>query len=495
MLLLGIDVGTTNLKVVLATPGGRVLAEHHEAYGVQRPREGWAEQNPHDWWQKTVCSTRQVLQKAGVGSGSVAAIGVSGQGCAVTLVDKAGAPVRPAILWMDTRSEPQCERLRDCCGDKILALSGKRPAPYNADPVLMWLGEHEPESLERAQCSLTSTGYITYRLTGRAVANVSDASILFAFDLAKDGWDDDLIEAFGLPRYLYPEVAACTEVVGGLTDEAARALGLNTGTPVIAGGEDTSSAGLAIGISKPGQAFLSLGTAGTLYAVQEKTTVHPQLLAFRHVLPQQLLLGGSMVAMGGALAWAGELFEKPIETLSQLAATSPAGAGGLLFLPYLSGELQPINDGNARALFFGLGFSTRQEDLVRAVFEGTAFAVRHNLELISQVGEPVEEIRAVGGPTRSALWCQIIADVTGYPLSVLADNAGAPLGNALLAARGIGLIDDVADAAQRAAVISQMFTPNNSNHDHYTQLYKIYASLYPQLKASFGALAALKEAR
>ena len=182
--------------------------------------------------------------------------------------------------------------------------------------------------------------------------------------------------------------------------------------------------------------------------------VHPQLLAFRHVLPHQLLLGGSVVAMGGAATWAAKL-EKSVETLGQLAAKSRAGAGGLLFLPYLSGELQPVDDGNARALTFSAsGFPRLERDMVRAVFEGTAFAIRHNLELISKIGEPIRDIRAVGGPTRNALWCQTIADVTGCPLSVLTDNAGAPLGNALLAALGIDLIEDVAEVAQKAAVIS-----------------------------------------
>src|SRR5690606_37687520 len=231
-------------------------------------------------------------------------IGASGQGCAVTLIDQDGQVIRPAIIWMDARAEAQAQRMRACCAEDILRRNGKQPAAYNADPVLLWLQEHEPESLARAQTSLTTTGYLNYRLTGRMVTNVSDASILFAFDLHEGRWSERLIASFGLPRRLYPPLTPCQEVIGELTAEAAAALGLAAGTPVIGGGEDTSSAGLAMGVARPGQAFLSLGTAGTLYIVEDSQIVHPQLLAFWHVLPGQILLGGSMVAVGGALEWA-----------------------------------------------------------------------------------------------------------------------------------------------------------------------------------------------
>ncbi len=396
---------------------------------------------------------------------------------------------------MDTRSEPQAELLRLCCQAEILQHNGKQPAPYNADPVLLWLLQNEPEAIAAAKTSLTSTGYINFKLTGQAVENQSDASILFAFDLANGGWSEELIAAFGLPRKLYPRTALSSEIIGTLTVKAAAELGLNPGVPVVAGGEDTSSAGLAIGVTEPGQAFLSLGTAGTIYIVEDKPIVDPHLLAFLHVLPGQTLLGGSIAAVGAGLNWIRKLFGAEFDylQLSEMARQSPPGAGGVIFLPYLSGELQPINDGNARGVFFGVSMSTTPSHMVRAVMEGAAFAIAHNIDIARGAGSTITELRAVGGPTQSDLWCRIIANITGYPLSVLANNVGAPLGNVLLAAAGINLIKDPAATARKVARISGQYEPNPKFRDRYVEMFAIYRRLYPQLKEQFAALAAIKD--
>jgi len=490
-LLLGIDIGTTNIKAVLATPDGRVVAQAHTGYPTYRPRPNHVEQDPEDWWQGAVTVTREVMGMVTAVPAQIIGIGISGQGCAVTLIDNKGEVVRPAIIWMDSRAEPQSEILRQTCAAAILQHNGKQPAPYNADPVLMWLQQHEPESIAAAQCSLTSTGYINFRLTGEPVENISDASILFAFDLANDTWSEDLIDAFGLPRKLYPRVTHSHEIIGGLTTLAARELGLRPGTPVIAGGEDTSSAGLAIGAGKPGQAFLSLGTAGTMYVVEESPTIHPQLLAFRHVLPDKHLLGGSMAAVGGALSWCRDLLGEHADfgTLTALAAQSNAGADGVIFLPYLSGELQPINDGNARGIFFGLSMRTGQPQFIRAVMEGAAYAIAHNVKIATEVGATIREIRAVGGPTRSPLWCQIMADVVGAPISVMVDNAGAPLGNTLLTAVGLGLITDPVATAESEAFVGHVYTPRPDHQEIYAPLFDMYQRLYPLLREEFATLA------
>jgi hypothetical protein len=235
-LLLGIDVGTTNVKAILATPEGRVVAQVTESYPLLTPRPGWVEQNPADWWQGTASVSRRVMALAEAAPEQVKAIGLSGQGAAAVLVDAAGEPVRPGIIWMDARSEAECGWMRATCGPEILRINGKQPGPYNMDPKLRWLAAHEPESLRKAAYSLTTTGYVTLKLTGEAVLNVSDASIPFAFDQAACDWSDELISCFGIERRLYPRVAACEDVIGGLRAEAAEAMGLRAGTPVIAGG-------------------------------------------------------------------------------------------------------------------------------------------------------------------------------------------------------------------------------------------------------------------
>lgn len=488
-LLLGVDIGTSNAKAVLADPAGNIVAEAQSGYETHFPHSGWAEQDPSDWWRGMVHAVRTILETPGIAPDAIAGIAVSGQGCAVTLIDSAGEVIRPAIIWRDARSEPQCEVIRQTVADEVLQRNGKSPGPYNADPTLMWLQEHEPESIERAQVSLTSTGYITYRLTGEPVMNISDASILFAYDLTTNDWSPTLIAAFGLPARLYPKVIPCTEIVGGLTQAAADDLGLTPGVPVVAGGEDTSSAGLALGVTEPGETLLSLGTASTMYIVQDSPHVHPALLAFAHVLPNQVLLGGSTIAGGGILDWCQQVYGAQISfsDLTEIAAQSPPGANNLLFLPYLSGEMQPINDGNARGVYFGMSTTTTQADMVRAAMEGMAYAIAHNISIADTAGTPITEIRAVGGPTRSVLWCQMIADISEYPVAVADENAGAPLGNVFLAAAGIGLIDSPA-AAKANVHVSQVYQPTPAHRERYLALFDIYRNLYPQLSASFKAL-------
>lgn len=489
-LLLGIDVGTTNTKALLATPDGKVVAQATATYPLLTPRPGWVEQNPDDWWQATAEAAAQAVRQADVSADQIAAIGVSGQGCAATLIDRQGRPLRPGIIWMDARSEAQCEQMRQRVGDRILSINGKQPAPYNFDPKLIWLQQHEPDVMRQAWRSLTTTGYINYRLTGEPVMNVSDASIPFAFDQQGCDWSEELIAAFNVPRRLYPRVAPSQQIIGALTAEAAAAMGLKAGIPVIAGGEDTSSAGLSVGVSKPGQAMLSLGTGGSIYIAQDKPLAHPQLLIFAHVLERQWFVGGTIVAFGASLAWCRDLLGyDDFNRMTALAAESEPGAHGLIFLPYLSGELQPINDGHARGVFFGLSLNTRQPQLIRAVMEGVAFSIRHNIQVAQEVGANLNELRAVGGPTRSPLWCQIIADITNQPLTVLRDNPGAPLGNVFLAAAAIGLIRDAGETAAQAAQVEHVYQPDPTQCALYDKLFAVYRQLYPCLKSQFSAVA------
>lgn len=488
-LILGIDVGTTNAKAILAAPDGRVVAQAAQGgYPLLTPRPGWVEQHPDDWWDATAQVAAQVMETAGAQPDQVKAIGLSGQGCAATLIDAAGQPVRPGIIWMDARSEAECAVMRQRSGERVFALNGKQPAPYNFDPKLVWLAAHEPESIQRARTCLTTTGYVNFRLTGEAILNVSDASIPFAFDQEACDWSEELIAAFGIPRHLYPRVAPCQTIIGGLLPEAAARMKLKAGTPVIAGGEDTSAAGLAVGVSQPGQAMLSLGTGGSIYIAQDKPLAHPQLLTFAHVLERQWFVGGTIVAFGASLAWCRELLgHADFDAMTTLAAQSAPGADGLLFLPYLSGELQPINDGHARGVFFGLNLNTRQPQMIRAVLEGVAFAMAHNIVVAQEVGATLTELRGVGGPTRSPLWCQIIADITNQPLTVLKDNPGAPLGDVFIAAAGVGLIPDAGAAAAQAAQIEHVYTPDAAQRGVYDHLFGVYRGLYPALKTSFAA--------
>ncbi|HEX5482262.1 MAG TPA: xylulokinase [Terriglobia bacterium] len=497
-LTLGIDVGTTTTKAVLADVEGKLFADAAKSYTYSKPCPDWVEQNPEDWWDAVCHTIRELLRQHPDARQRIAAIGVSGQGVASVLIDAQGRPLRPAILWLDSRSAPQSDELNRRCGERIAALSGKSPAPYNVEPKLLWVRQNEPEIWRRTSKNLTTTGYVTFRLTGRAVMNHSDAGICLAYDLARLAWSEELAELIGITTSIYCELAACHQVIGSVTPEAAEASGLPAGTPVIAGGEDTSSAGLAMGVTSPDTAQLSMGSASTVYVPLSRAVTDPRLLAFPHVVQGLTLVGGSMVGGGTAMDWTaavlggedGRASKEQLQSLTQGAAEVHPGSDGLIFLPYLAGELQPINDGFARGVFFGLDLSKTRGHMVRAVLEGTAFAIRQNLEITRDLGANTQKLVAVGGPTRNKLWCQIIADVTGLPVEVMHERGGAALGDAILAALGVGLITSARSMQQAHAQVIDGFTPDSRYAARYAELFAIYQELYPRLKDLFPRLAA-----
>jgi xylulokinase len=502
-LTLGIDVGTTTTKAVLANPSGEFLWDASASYEYSKPRPNWIEQDACVWWEAVCRVTRILLREHPEEGEHIAAVGVSGQGVAAVLLDRQGTLLRPAILWLDSRCASQAERLRRRHGQRIVAVSGKSAASYNFEPKLLWVAENEPETWARTWKVMTTTAYITFQLTGCPVMNHSDGGIFLAYDLARHAWSVRLIELMGLPARVYCDLAPCHQVIGSVTAAAGEATGLRAGTPVVAGGEDTSSAGLAMGVTSSATAQLSMGSASTVYVPLREMATDPRLLAFPHVLDGLTLIGGSMVAGGNAMDWIADMMRgrdrasaaKEIQALSEEARNVASGSNGLIFLPYLAGELQPINDGFARGVFFGLDLSKTRGHLIRSVMEGTAFAIKHNLAVTRSLGAQVQGLAAVGGPTRNAVWCQIIADVTGLPLQVMPERAGAALGDAILAAWGAGLIDSP-EAMQRAhASPGERFFPDGESHERYGELFEIYKDLYPCLRDLFPRLAQSAQSR
>jgi xylulokinase len=417
-------------------------------------------------------------------------VAVSGQGVAAVLLDGKGRVLRPAILWLDRRSAEDAEQLQNSWGDKIVSISGKPPASYNFEPKLRWIQRCEPEIWSRCWKAFTTTSFITYRLTGKPVMNHSDGGILLAYDLAGRRWSSELLALMDLPGSVYCELAESDAVIGQVNQAASADTGIPCGVPVVAGGEDTSSAGLAMGVLTSDTGQLSLGTANTVNVPVRHPVIHPQLLAFPHVLRDWTLIGGSLSSGGLAMEWIGRIVsgnstatsDELMNELTDGASTISPGSDGLIFLPYLAGELQPINDGFARGVFFGLNVEMGHAHLVRAVFEGNALAIEHNLSLAKTVGAAPRCLAAVGGPTRNALLCRIIADVTGLPVQVMDENGGSALGGAILAAKGIGMTSSIEAMQVAHARPREAYKPDAGSHSIYQKVFQTYVEIYPRLK-------------
>lgn len=434
-LTIGLDVGTSSAKAVVFDSEDGVLARGSHGYPTQTPEAGVAEQDPQGWWSASCQAVRAALADADVRPHDISALAVSGQGAALVLLGSRLEPMRSALIHLDQRASEQAARLAETpAGQAIARANGQRAGSWNAAAKLCWVREHEPHTYAATKGITSAAGYVLTRLTGELVQSQSDAGISDLFDLGSRQWSPEVLAELGIEPGLLPSVAPAIGVAGATTPEAARQLGLRPGTTVVAGGEDTSSAALAAGVIECEDTYLSLGSAGVVgVAVARGRIREPRLLTFPHVREEIDLLSGSMTSAGSALDWWSRVTgAEPAQLLSE-AATTAKGAGGLVCLPYLAGELHPVNDPHARGVLAGLSLASERAQLTRSIIEGAAAAVAHNLEVAVGAGARPGTLYATGGPTRSALWMQAVADATGRTVQVV-DEHGAALGDAILAA-------------------------------------------------------------
>jgi len=439
---LGIDVGTSSVKVVAVDAGGAVVAEAERPHALATPRPGWTEQRPEDWWAGACGALKEIAGR--LGERVPEAVGLSGQMHGMVPLDEGDRVIRPAILWNDQRTGEAAREIDRTVGRATLVARGGNPAITGFQlSKVVWLKRAEPESYARLRRVLFPKDYLGLRLTGRAVAEPSDASGSNCFHLATKSWDAEVLGAVGIEPELYPEVVASDAVVGGVGSEAAAATGLPTGLPVVAGAGDNAAAATGMGLSSadPTLGSASLGTSGVLFAPISGATPDPRgrVHLFCHADGGYYLLGVTLAA-AGSLQWLHDaLFEEmEFEALAGLAEASPAGARGVTFQPYLAGERTPYLDPELRGAFRGLSLASGRADLVRAVLEGVAFSLRDALEVMRPLAG-LERVLATGGGSRSRFWLQLLADALQLPLTQLEGAPGAAYGAALLAFRGTGM--------------------------------------------------------
>ena len=492
--LLGIDIGTSRAKAALVDPDGTVLGVAAADYPIAQPHPGWAEQEPEAWWRAAVQAVRGAVAQAGVAGREVAVIGVAGQMHGAVLLDSAGAPTRPAIIWPDQRSGAQVtEAIRAVGLARLGRLTGNRLATGFAAASLLWLLRHEPEPLAAADTLVLPKDYVRLKLTGRVATEVSDASGTLLFDVARRRWADELLTEWKLPHWLLPDVLESTQVAGELLPEAAEALGLAPGTPVAAGGADQACQALGSGLLDPGLASCTIGTGGQLLAPLTAPIYDPDLRlhTFCHTLPGRWYSMGATLAAGLALGWFREQLAPAGTTFDDLAreaATVPAGAEGLLFLPYLVGERTPHFDAQARGAFIGLTLSHGRAHMARAIMEGVAFALRDSLEAMRALGPGPAQIVAAGGGGSKQPWQGILASVFGLPVMSAAGPERTAVGAALLGGLAIGTYASPAEARARAVRYEPPVEPQPADMARYEELYAFYRELYPALKPGFAVL-------
>ena len=493
---LGIDIGTTAVKAMVVDGFGSVVGESESPLEVSVPRPGWAEQNPDDWWRGTVNAVRAACAQAGIRD--VKSIGLSGQMHSSVLLDKTDSALRPAILWNDVRTTAQCRFIENRVGEEGLRLLVGNPALEGfTAPKLLWMRDEEPRLYDRAQTLLMPKDYVRLLMTGEKATEPSDAAGTLLFDVRHIRWSDEMIAALELDPAILPPVLGSSEVTGGLTASAAEALGLAEGTPVVGGGADNAAAAVGSGVVEQGAMQTSIGTSGAVVAPIGSPRVDPgmRIHSFNHAIADTWYLMGVVLSAGAALDWFRRTLAAPNESpppyddLIAEAAGVPPGAGGLTFLPYLTGERTPHADPNARGVFVGMHTGHNRGHLVRSVMEGVVFALRDSLELMRQMGADATESVAVGGGARSEFWRRMQSDALGVPVVTVAPQGGAPYGAAALAAVGSGGYASVGEACRAWLRPFDRIEPDSRNSTAYGEGYQRYRSLYPRLKDHFAEYA------
>jgi xylulokinase len=490
------DLGTTGDKATLVDDQGQMVASQTTRYATDFGPGGKAEQNPQDWWDSVCLASRSLITSHPDGADQVEAISFSGQMMGAVLLDQRGEPLRPAIIWADTRSGQQTERLLATVDmERAYAITGHRLNPTYSLSKIMWVRDTEPDLFASVRHFLLAKDYIAFKLTGVIATDPSDASSTNAYDQSAADWSEELIEAAALPRSLFPPITASTTVIGGLTAEAAAATGLKQGTPVVMGGGDGPMAALGAGIVGPDSgAYCYLGSSSWVSLAADAPLHDPGMctMTFNHVIPGRFVPTATMQTGGASIEWIMDVLEPGVaDRYARLLGRLPqvqASADGLYFLPHLLGERSPYWNPRARAVFAGLARHHGPENMVRAVVEGVAFNLLTGLRAFTANGLPIERVDAIGGAANSAAILQVLADIWGVSVTPrdLADEATS-LGAAVVAGVGIGLFESF-EIAPELSTRGDELKPAAAETARAARSYEVFMDAYRRLEPWFETL-------
>ena len=485
MYYIGVDLGTSAVKLLLMDEEGKICKIVSKEYPLFFPHPGWSEQNPEDWFTKSMEGIRELTE--GIDKSQVAGIGCGGQMHGLVTLDKEDKVIRPAILWNDGRTGAETDYLNNEIGkDKLSQYTANIAFAGFTAPKILWMQKNEPENFKKVVKIMLPKDYLNYCLTGSFCTDVSDASGMLLLDVKNRCWSEEMLKICGITKEQLPKVYESWQVVGTLKPEIAKELGLSEEVKVVAGAGDNAAAAVGTGTVGDGQCNISLGTSGTVFissrefGVDENNALH----SFDHADGSYHLMG-CMLSAASCNKWWSEDILQTKDFAGEQAGIKKLGENQVFYLPYLMGERSPHNNPDARAVFFGMSMDTTRADMTQAVLEGVAFGLRDSLEVARSLGINIERTKICGGGAKSPLWRKIIANVMNMKVDIIESEEGPGYGAAILAAVGCGVFPSVEEAAKKLVKVVATEEPDAGLVTKYEERYQKFRKYYPLLKGQF----------
>jgi xylulokinase len=505
--VVGCDIGSQSLKVLLISERGQMCGEASVSYQIEYPQPAWAEQSANAWMNALAQAIRALLAQTGISSQDILALGLDAQVDGVVPVDENGAPLYPAMIWMDRRAVPQCEVTgRKIPQEAVFRITGLNLDPSHVAPKIRWLADNQPRIYGQTAYFLLPGSYVAFALTGELGVDYSNASSSLLMDVRTRSWSEEMCDVFEIPIRKLAPIYPATQVIGTLKPNIAEQIGLSAKTKVVLGSGDEHAACLGAGVTRPGLVCDIAGTAEPVCASSVLPLFDETGLVETHCHadPDLWLLENPGFVSGANYRWFRDQFsvqemmraaQEGVDAYSLLnaaAETVPAGSDGLIMLPCLMGAMAPTWNALARGTFMGFTLAHRREHFCRAILEGSAYAIRDITDQMLRMGLPLQEIRVVGGGARSPLWRQIKADVTGLPISITNTVETTALGAGILALAGSGMVDSLADAVDLSTHVVETRQPDEKNQSLYEEYYQLYRATYFSLLPVFEQASKIK---
>lgn len=485
--VIGIDLGTSAVKVLLMNELGNVVDEATRSYPLLQEQPSYCEQHPSDWVTGTKEAIQEIVERFTEDITTIVGVSYSGQMHGLVLLDANNDVLRPAILWNDTRTTEQCAQIVEYVGEeRLLQITKNNALEGFTLPKLLWVKQHEPAIFKETKTFLLPKDYVRYVMTDTLYMDYSDAAGTLLFDIEKNEWSQEIASALGIDLEICPSLVSSTEEVGNITEEFAKSTGLTTVTKVYAGGADNACGAIGAGIVANGKTMVSIGTSGVLLSYEESKSkdFSGKVHYFNHAVTDAYYTMGVTLAAGYSLSWFREQFamgESYDELLAGIDEVAP-GSNGLLFTPYIVGERTPYADSTIRGSFIGIDASHTKLHFAKAVMEGITFSLRDSLEIFRASGKNITEMISIGGGAKNPVWLQMQADIFNTTIYKLKNEQGPSIGACIIAAVGANIYKNFDEAVEACVQVAEKFEPISANVTVYNELYAVYRQVYAQTK-------------